>query len=377
VKIPYQANQTGRLSETVDATPEVKLDSRLTNLGVAVISAMLVVVASGCVTVINPSGSPSSVVVPVEASDFSDVGWLTTDVLVVQRSPFSALTSFDESRLWQLHPDGSGLTEINTDTTDSKCTRLDLLGADRLPDGRLGYLRSCIRGTDTPVNALEAFDLASRSMETLVQTDLLFGPTTWAPDMQHGYTSVGSGLCDGIVGLTRQGTAPAPIVIPAQPRPFRIDEWPDPRLGMDCTETARSVSPALSPDGKTLAFFGSAASIGVRDFARTDVPFELYLVDLDSMSTSSILSEVAHPSGPCWSPDGRWLVTAGLRAGQFGTWLVSTTDRRVVQVSGAALGVAAWAPDGRHVVALHDTDVHLFPPRVQIIILDVSGVVGT
>jgi WD40 repeat protein len=346
-------------------------------------SIVFVAAAGGCVSITAPStmvGSPSGTaesVVPVEVSDLFAVAWLTTDVLVVQRSSFSATTSFAESRLWQLHPDGSALAEVKIDTTDSECTRLDLLGADRLPDGRLGYLRSCIRGTDSDLNALEAFDLGTGSVETLMRTERLLGRTTWAPDMQHGYTAIGGGICDGILGLSRKGIVPAPITVLAEPRPFRIDEALDSSVGQDCTQTARSVSPALSPDGKTLAFLGSPASIGQSNTARTDVPFELYLVTLESMSSSSLLNDLAHPSGPRWSPDGNWLVTAGVRSGQSGTWLVSTSDGRIVQVSAAALGSLAWALDGRHIAGLHEPDVHVFPPKVQIIIVDVTGVVGS
>jgi len=354
---------------------------RHAHIGLAMIAVILLTsMVSGCISIISPSqtsaGAPS-VVVATDVSNVDDVTWLTPDQLVAQRSPYSVQTSFGEARLWTIRPDGSGLAEIETEAANPECTRLDLLGPDRLPDGRLGYLRSCLRGTNTPLNTLEAFDIANGSVQTLVQTDRLLSHPTWAPDMQHGYARVGGGICDGIVSLTRQGTGPAPIVVAAEPRPFRIDETFDSSAAQDCTQTVRSVSPALSPDGKTLAFFGSPASIGVKDLARTDVPFDLFLVNLDSMVSTSLLADLTHPSGLHWSPDGRWLVAGGVRSGKPGVWLVSPSDRQVMPISDVDLGTLAWAPDGRHIVGLYEPDVHVFPPKVQIMVLDVSGIVGS
>jgi hypothetical protein len=351
--------------------------------GALVAALVVTATASGCISIVSPSTTPrassgtSSVVVPTDASDFGDVTWLTANQLVVQRSSYTKERGIGDARLWQLHPDGSGLAELNLDETGGACARLQLLRPDRLPDGRLGYLRLCFRGTDAPLDTLEALDVASGSRETLVQVDQTLLQSKWAPGLLHGYTSVGGGICDGILGLTRQGTQPAPIVIPAVPRRFQIDEAFDSSAAHDCTQTAASTLPSLSSDGKVLAFLGSPASIGVSGIARTDVPFELYLVNLDSMSSSSLLEGLAHPSGLNVSPDGGWLVTGGIKSGQLGVWLVSPSGRRVVQISNLDIRGLAWAPDGRHIVGLHDPDPHAFPPEVQIIILDVSGVVGS
>ncbi len=96
------------------------------------------------------------------------------------------------------------------------------------------------------------------------------------------------------------------------------------------------VSPALAPDGGTVAF----AALG-----------DLWLMRIGEAPTR--LTDDAHTEvDPAWSPDGTRLVYASSRAGGTDLWLhdVATgAERRLTTDGGSA---PAWSPDGREIAYL-------------------------
>ena len=94
------------------------------------------------------------------------------------------------------------------------------------------------------------------------------------------------------------------------------------------------VSPAISPDGATVAF----TALG-----------DLWTISQGRLSQLTHDPEVQ--TDPQWSPDGKWLVFASDRGGPVDLWLreVATgTERQLTKAGGAAL--PAWTPDGREIV---------------------------
>lgn len=101
-----------------------------------------------------------------------------------------------------------------------------------------------------------------------------------------------------------------------------------------------AITPALSPDGKTLAYA-----------ANLDGTWDLYLLDLSTGEVRARLTDTpAYDASPSWSPDGRWLV--------YEAYLDDNLELLIRDVAGeqaplrltahpAADFQPAWSPQGR------------------------------
>ncbi len=98
-----------------------------------------------------------------------------------------------------------------------------------------------------------------------------------------------------------------------------------------------SFDPALSPDGKEIAFVSNRDGNNM-----------LYVMNIDGSDQRVIAGETAQASSPAWSPDGRWIV---FLSDQTGDWALHIT---VVDGSGSCLlanteqkaSAPVWSPDG-------------------------------
>ena len=117
------------------------------------------------------------------------------------------------------------------------------------------------------------------------------------------------------------------------------------------------LSPAISPDGKHVAF----AAIG-----------DLYLYSLGAKS-DNITNDRFLDTEPAWSPDGRYLAWSTDRAGQLlDIWLLDQktgTKRRLTSTDGSAMG-AAWSPDGKQIAFLNVDGVWR---RASVNVVDVAS----
>ncbi len=82
------------------------------------------------------------------------------------------------------------------------------------------------------------------------------------------------------------------------------------------TFSGNVLAPALSPDGKQLAYF-------TRSCAGANCTYALEVQDVGGTSTASILSGATAIYGLEWSPDRRNLISTMTIGGRWGTWLVS------------------------------------------------------
>jgi hypothetical protein len=243
-----------------------------------------------------------------------------------------------------------------------------------LPDGRLGFRETC--GPADPARGLRvrllAWDLEGRP-DVLLETDEPVGEFTFAPGLEDGLYSVDSSICAGIAAI-RDGE-PAPL-------PVRLDgvNWAlDAALsGGECVEEGRAGGPAISPDGREVAFAASPASAGVEGQARLDVPWNLYVMDRREQRPKAVLEDVGSLGRPLWSPDGRLIAFNGEIDGRAGVYVLRLADRRVLPVSLEADDAAtSWSPAGRELLAVRESGpLDELPERSELIRLDVSGVVG-
>lgn len=100
--------------------------------------------------------------------------------------------------------------------------------------------------------------------------------------------------------------------------------------------------PALSPNGRTLAFRGYYKPYAEGNYA-------LYVLNLRTGKFRRVTQSIA--AGPSWSPDGRWIAFS--TSGESEIWKVRASGGRPVRLTrrhGVGDATPAWSPDGRLIV---------------------------
>ena len=126
------------------------------------------------------------------------------------------------------------------------------------------------------------------------------------------------------------------------------------------TDEGSWVSPAVSPDGKTITF---------------DLLGHLYRVPISGGTADPITSGMEFDSTPRYSPDGKQIVFVSDRAGADNIWLtdrdgsaaVALTDERAV-----AFISPTWTPDGQHILVSRQ-DLNGLNINSELWIYDVHG----
>ncbi len=114
---------------------------------------------------------------------------------------------------------------------------------------------------------------------------------------------------------------------------------------------AMNVEPAISPDGKEIAFSSD----------RSGRPM-LYIMNADGSNPRRITFAGKYNSTPSWSPDGKQIAFAGYDAGHFDIFVINKDKTGLKRLTSAKKpnGKAAnnespsWSPDGRHIVFSSD-----------------------
>jgi TolB protein len=97
--------------------------------------------------------------------------------------------------------------------------------------------------------------------------------------------------------------------------------------------------PALSPDGKWLAFNS------------TENQEDLFVVGVDGAGLRQITSDGHRNRGPRWSPDGKSLAFFSTRSGDWEIWTVQADGsglRQITNLAGQNVAWPVWSPDGRY-----------------------------
>ncbi len=97
-------------------------------------------------------------------------------------------------------------------------------------------------------------------------------------------------------------------------------------------------APALSPDGKQVAFQ-----------SRKDGNWEIYLLRLDSGQVGRLTNDLAYDGAPSWSPDGQRIAFESYRAGDLDIWVMNADGSGATNLTPkqptADYG-PAWSPSG-------------------------------
>lgn len=107
------------------------------------------------------------------------------------------------------------------------------------------------------------------------------------------------------------------------------------------------VTPALSPEGKRIAFASNRGGF-----------WDLYTLDLQTGAIAQLTNTPAYDSSPSWSPDGAWMGYETYHDGHLDIAIKSLTDASqeptLLTDDEAADHSPAWAPNGRQIAFVSD-----------------------
>src|SRR5713101_6878519 len=126
----------------------------------------------------------------------------------------------------------------------------------------------------------------------------------------------------------------------AQKKPFDVDTM---------LKIARISEPALSPDGRLVAF-----TVQTVDLEKNTKPKQIYLVPLYGGPPRQITQEGTDNERPRWSPDSRQIYFVSDRGGSSQIWSMDADGARALQITRLATeaGGILVSPDGHKIVFL-------------------------
>ena len=123
-----------------------------------------------------------------------------------------------------------------------------------------------------------------------------------------------------------------------------------------------SISPAISPDGKSLVYSSNQNGY-----------WDLYLLELNNNKTIRLTDTPEYDGAPCWSPDGAYLAYETYQNGSLDIFIRSTSDASQVfsLTQDSAMDTSpAWSPRGRQIAFISNRSGE---PEVWVADLDRSG----
>lgn len=129
--------------------------------------------------------------------------------------------------------------------------------------------------------------------------------------------------------------------------------------------SAMNVEPAMSPDGKLIAFSSD----------RSGKPM-IYTMDRNGNNPKRLTFAGVYNSSPSWSPDGKRIAFAGFDKGHFDIFTIDANGKNIKRLTSAKKRNGAWAnneyptfsPDGRFILFSSDRS-----GRYQLYIVSIDG----
>jgi dipeptidyl aminopeptidase/acylaminoacyl peptidase len=251
------------------------------------------------------------------------------------------------------------------------CLRTEYLLPHPLPDGRLGLARDCeMEDPEQSHIDLIAYDSANRRLEVLAPLGKDNpNAVSWRKDLQTGYVSHGSGICDGVAPLSRQGAQRFPEPITLEGHTWRLEEVFFQAGNEDCKDQGRADIALLTPDERHLVFLASPKSQGQSGQARLDHPWHLYIQDLPSGTPRTLVRGFSDTRGIAVSPDGKHVAIAERRGDEQGLWLVNIRTGDMRKLAGVRFSWPAFSPDGSQLAVILSEDIE----HAELYVLNLSA----
>jgi len=300
----------------------------------------------------SPDGEASTRRLAAPTGTLFNVAWLPDGRIYFGR----AVDAGGRPETWRI-PASGGTAEQLRLADQPGCRLTKYLRVAALPDGQLGLARFCSKDPPLATDTGAVDPRSGRYQPLAPLGDLNPSAVVWRKGLRSGFISYTTGTCAGLAPLSRRGPQRLPGPVTVDGRSWRLDEDVFAPGGADCTDRGRADLPVLSPDERLLYFVASPESVGVTGRARTTVPWNLYRWPLTGAQPQELTRGLGQSVGLAISPDGRALVFAGLRDGDFGLWLVDSSTRQVRRLAGGRFVSCTFSPDGRQVAAIADKDV--------------------
>lgn len=273
----------------------------------------------------------------------------------------------DGSQVWTQNPVTGQWDPIHI-PAEAGCMGQSRIQMAALPDGRLGFL--CHHGLQQqrPVKVLVAYDWQTQRLEQLFADPLIRGMYTWNPTMDLGvYADMRVDSYPILYWMTATTLEPIPItLVDGDHRWFMLDgieprrrwEQGDIRFDDQAHPTGLVHSPVWSPDGRSIVFAATLAPIG-RPYSFSRIyPYNLYLLDPQTLQVDMLFANIDNPGGLSWSPDSRLVAyRSGRDGGQIqGLWVYDTQTRTNLLVQHGSFQASGWSADGASLYVIHCAD---------------------
>src|SRR5215468_5364458 len=118
-------------------------------------------------------------------------------------------------------------------------------------------------------------------------------------------------------------------------------------------------SPALSPDGKTVAF----SYLG-----------DLWTVDAKGGVAQHLTMHEKHDYNPVFSPDGQWIAFSSNRHGQYDVFVIPVKGGRPKRLTFDSSDdhPTGWTPDSAHVLFMSGREIDL-PQKAELFSISIHG----
>jgi dipeptidyl aminopeptidase/acylaminoacyl peptidase len=119
----------------------------------------------------------------------------------------------------------------------------------------------------------------------------------------------------------------------------------------DMLAMQRVSSPAVSPDGRWIAF-----AVRDTDFQANRGRFDVWLASTDGATVRRLTTHAENDTDPAWSPDGRWIYFLSARGGSSQVWRIAPGGGEAEAVTKLPLDLNGFRlfPDGKRLVVAAD-----------------------
>src|SRR5215203_4964243 len=194
------------------------------------------------------------------------------------------------------------------------------------PQGRIAFVRS----DESGLRSLYVVNADGTNQQRVTDSIIVEGTIVWTPD---GTSVIMQAGVDGVSRVVRVGVGP--------------DNKMADSAQLTADVTGDSAFPALSPDGKMVAY----------QFKPKDGQFQIYVMNIDGSNKRMVSDRSGVASLPAWSPDSKSIAyvqgaeqTAGSVKEIWTTDVEAGTPQKITN-TGVALTYPTWSPDGKFIAS--------------------------